>query len=92
MKIFVKTGFRVDENGQLLRRQYSKTLCVTPKLGEGRRPLSRSLDIDDVWFLQGPSKGFVHLEGHPSFDGSPKKRMKLSQIWVATQGCREKPP
>ena len=33
-------------------------------------------------FLHAPSKGFVHLEGHPSFEGSPKKCMKLSQIRV----------
>ena len=44
-------------------------------------------------FLQGPSKGFIQLEGHPSFEGSPFFRrvthevhetvLKLSQIWVA---------
>ena len=34
-------------------------------------------------FLYAPSKGLVHPEGHPSFEGSPKKCMTLSQIWVA---------
>ena len=34
-------------------------------------------------FLQAPSKGFVHLESYPPFEGSPKNCMKLSQIWVA---------
>ena len=27
-------------------------------------------------FLQGPTKGFIQLEGHPSFEGSPMKCMK----------------
>ena len=78
-------GCRTADQTQPKKKTYPRTISwnnLSYKLAIYQK--LANFHNDDVWFFAGSLlKGFVDRQGHPSFDGSPRKCMKLIQIWAA---------